>query len=224
MNTRLLQATSVFCAASLLFSGCTNIKDDQRRTKTEGALAGGVAGAVIGGLIGAATGGGTRSIVGGALAGGAIGGAGGYAYGSHVAKKKKGYANEEARLQGLIGDARSERRSAEAYNSSLRKAIAQQRAELSSIRAAKKAGQNVRGDADRLQRNLDANIQRSNNELKSKDAVLVEAKAALNESENSSSKQQLQAEYNSLQQERQLLRSNIDKMNGVKQDLATASR
>lgn len=224
MNTRLLQATSVFCAASLLVSGCTNIKDDQQRTKTEGAVAGGVAGAVIGGLIGAATGGGARSVVGGALAGGAIGGAGGYAYGSHVAKKKKGYANEEERLRGLIGDARSERRSAEAYNASLRKAIAQQRAELNNIRAAKKAGQNVRGDADRLQRNLDANIQRSNSELKSKDAVLVEAKAALNESEASASKQQLQAEYNSLQQEKQLLQSQIRQMNGVKQDLATASR
>lgn len=224
MNHRFLQATSIFCAGALVLSGCTNIKDDERRTKTEGTLAGATAGALIGGLIGAATGGGTRSIVGGALIGGAAGGYAGHRYGSHVAQKKKGYASEEARLRAMIGEARSERQSAEAYNASLRKAISQQRAELASIRAARKSGQNVKSDATRLQKNIDANLSRSNGELKRKEAVLVEAKETLNAAPAGSDKSKLQAEYNSLQAEKKILQSQIGQMNGVKRDLATASR
>jgi len=224
MNTRILKATSLLCAGSLLFSGCANIKDDTQRTKTEGTLAGAGAGALIGGLIGAATGGGTRSVVTGALIGGAAGGYAGHEYGKHVAKKKQGYAREEERLRAIIGEARSERQSAEAYNASLRRNIASQRSELASIKAAKRSGQNVRGDASRLERNLDANISRSNSELKRKEAVLVEAKQTLNASAEGSDKSQLQAEYNSLQREKQILQSQIGQMNGVKQELATAAR
>lgn len=224
MNTRILKTTSLLCAGTLLLSGCANIKDDTQRTKTEGTLAGAGAGALIGGLIGAATGGGTRSVVTGALIGGAAGGYAGHKYGKHVAEKKQGYASEEARLRGMISEARSERQSAEAYNASLRKNIASQRSELASIKAAKRSGQNVRGDASRLEKNLDANISRSNSELKRKDAVLVEARETLNSAPAGSDKSQLQAEYNSLQQEKKILQSQISQMNGVKQELATASR
>ena len=224
MNTRILKTTSLLCAGTLLLSGCANIKDDTQRTKTEGTLAGAGAGALIGGLIGAATGGGTRSVVTGALIGGAAGGYAGHKYGKHVAEKKQGYASEEARLRGMISEARSERQSAEAYNASLRKNIASQRSELASIKAAKRSGQNVRGDASRLEKNLDANILRSNSELKRKDAVLVEARETLNSAPAGSDKSQLQAEYNSLQQEKKILQSQISQMNGVKQELATASR
>src|SRR4051812_4485056 len=106
MNKSFLHATAALCATTLFLSGCTNIKDDQQRTKTEGTLAGAGAGAVLGGLIGAATGGGARSIVGGALIGGAAGGYAGHEYGKHVAEKKQGYANEEAHLRAMIGEAR----------------------------------------------------------------------------------------------------------------------
>lgn len=224
MNTRILKATSLLCAGTLLFSGCANIKDDTQRTKTEGTLAGAGLGALAGGLIGAATGGSTRSIVGGALIGGAAGGVAGHAYGSHVAKKKTGYASEEARLRGMIAEARSERQSAEAYNASLRKNISAQRSELASIKAAKSSGRNVSSDAARLRSNLDSNISRSNSELKRKDAVLIEARETLNSAPAGSDKSQLQAEYNSLQQEKKILQSQISQMNGVKQELATASR
>lgn len=224
MNTRILQATSLLCAGTLFFSGCANIKDDTQRTKTEGTLAGAGAGALIGGLIGAATGGGTRSVVTGALIGGAAGGYAGHKYGKHVAEKKQGYASEEARLRGMISEARSERQSAESYNASLRKNIASQRSELASIKAAKRSGQNVSNDASRLRSNLDSNISRSNSELKRKDAVLVEARETLNSAPAGSDKSQLQAEYNSLQKEKQLLQSQISQMNGVKQELATAAR
>ena len=215
MHARLLQATALFAAGSFLLAGCTNIKDDQRRTKTEGALAGGVAGAVLGGLIGAASGN-RNAVVTGALAGGAVGTAGGYAYGSHVAKKKQGYAANEARLRELIGEARSERRSAEAYNASLRKAIAQQRADLQRIRA----GRASQGDASRLGRNIDGNLSQMQAQYQRKDAVTNEARAALASAPSGPDKQQLQAEYNSLQEEKQLLGQQIREMNGIKTQLA----
>jgi hypothetical protein len=72
-----------------------------------------------------------------------VGGAGGYAYGSKVAAKKKGYASDEERLRSMISEARSERQSAESYNASLRRVISQQRSEISRIASARKSGQNV---------------------------------------------------------------------------------
>ena len=224
MNHRLLQLTSIVSAGALLFSGCANIKDDQQRTKTEGTLAGATAGAVIGGLIGAAAGGDTRSIVSGALIGGAAGGFAGHQYGKKVAAKKKGYANEEERLRGLIADARSERQSAEAYNASLRNAISAQRTELASIRSARRSGQNVSSNSARLERNIDSNLSRSKSELRRKDAVLTETREALDSAPAGADRQQLQAEYNSLSREKRILEGQITQLNGVKQDLATASR
>jgi chromosome segregation ATPase len=224
MNHRLTQLTAVLCAGSLLFTGCTNIKNDTTRTKTEGTLAGAGLGALLGAGVGALAGGGGRSIATGALIGGAAGGTAGYAYGSHVAKKKQGYASSEERLRAMIGSTRSERQSAEAYNSNLRHAISQQRSELSRIASAKRSGQNVRGDADRLRHNLDGNIERTNDQLEHKNAVLSEAREALNDAPAGADRSKLQAEYNSLAQEKALLSQHIKEMNGMKQDLATASR
>jgi uncharacterized protein YcfJ len=224
MNHRLIQLTAVLCAGSLLFTGCTNIKNDTTRTKTEGTLAGAGLGALLGAGVGALAGGGGRSIATGAVVGAAAGGAAGYAYGSHVAKKKQGYAASEERLRAMIGRARSERQSAEAYNSNLRRAITQQRSELNRIASAKRSGQNVRGDADRLRKNLDGNIERTNDQLEHKNEVLNDVRETLNDAPAGADRSQLQAEYNSLAQEKALLSKQINQMNGMKQDLATASR
>lgn len=220
MNTRYLKATSVLTAATFILTGCTNIKDDTRRTKTEGTLAGAGAGALIGGLIGAAAGGGTRNIVTGALVGGAVGGTAGHAYGSHVAEKKKGYVANEARLRQLIGEARSERVSAQNYNASLRTAISQQRGELARIRG----GQADSAAAAKLARNVDGNISQSQAEYNRKDKVANEVRSTLAEAPNGADKEKLQAEYASLQQEKQILGGQIKEMNGIKTQLANASR
>lgn len=224
MNHRLVQLTAVLCAGSFLFTGCTNIKDDTTRTKTEGTLAGAGLGALLGAGVGALAGGGGRSIATGALIGAAAGGAGGYAYGSHVANKKKGYAASEERLRGMIGRTRGERQSAEAYNSNLRRAIAQQRSELNRISSAKRSGQDVRGDAVRLRKNLDGNIERTNDQLERKTETLNDARETLNEAPAGADRSKLQAEYNSLAKEKALLSQQIKTMNGMKQDLASASR
>jgi len=224
MNHRLIQLTAAFCAGSLLFTGCTNIKNDTTRTKTEGTLAGAGLGALLGAGVGALAGGGGRSIATGAVVGAAAGGAAGYAYGSHVAKKKQGYAATEEQLRAQIGRTRSARQSAEAYNSNLRRAIAQQRSELNRISSAKRSGGNVRGDADRLRRNIDGNIERTNDQLQDKSAALNEARETLSGAPAGAERSKLQAEYNSLAQEKTLLSQQIKQMNGMKQDLATASR
>lgn len=224
MHSRLVQITAAVCASALFFTGCTNIKNDQTRTKTEGTLAGAGIGALLGAGIGALAGGGGRSIATGALIGAAAGGVAGHEYGKKVAKKKQGYAASEERLRKAIGSTRSTRISAENYNSNLRRAIAQQRSELNRISSAKRSGQNVSGDASRLRRNLDGNIERSNDQLKEKSAVLSNVKATLDDAPAGSSKSQLQAEYNSLAQEKALLSKQVQQMNGMKADLATASR
>ena len=220
MNIRILKATTLLTAGTFLFAGCTNIKDDDRRTKTEGTIAGVGAGALIGGLIGAATGGGTQSIVRGAVAGGAVGGYAGHKYGEHVVEKKHGYAANEARLRELIGEARSERVSAQRYNASLRGAIAQQRSELASIRS----GHADKAAAGKLARNVDGNLSQSQNEYQRKEKVSEEVRSTLAEAPNGADKQQLQQEYASLQQEKQILGQQIKEMNGIKTQLASASR
>ena len=224
MNHRLIQFTAVLCAGSFLFTGCTNIKDDTQRTKTEGTLAGAGLGALLGAGVGALAGGGGRSIATGALIGAAAGGVAGHAYGSHVAEKKKGYAATEAQLRASIGRTRSARQSAEAYNANLRRAIAQQRSELNRISSAKRSGQSVSSDAARLRRNLDGNIERTNDQIQDKNEALSEARETLNNAPAGADRSKLQAEYNSLAQEKSLLSSQIKQMNGMKQDLATASR
>jgi hypothetical protein len=220
MNTHILKVTSLLTAGTFFVAGCTNIKNDDQRTKTEGTLAGAGAGAVLGGLIGAATGGGTRSIVTGALVGGAAGGYAGHKYGEHVVEKKHGYAANEERLHQLIGEARSERVSAERYNSSLRGAIAQQRSELARIRS----GQADKASASKLRQNVDSNLSQSQAQYDRKEKVASEVRTSLADAPNGADKQQLQQEYASLQQEKQILGQQIKEMNGIKTELASASR
>jgi len=188
MNQRFLQVTSALCASTMLFAGCANIKDDQQRTKTEGALAGGALGAVLGGALGYAAGGRSGLAV-GAAAGAAVGGAGGYAYGSKVAAKKKGYASDEERLRSMISEARSERQSAESYNTSLRRVISQQRSEITRIASARKSGQNVRADAGKVDKNISANLSDMNKQLERKQSVASEVKTTLAETPSGADKQ-----------------------------------
>jgi outer membrane lipoprotein SlyB len=220
MKNHILKFTSLLTTGTFFIAGCTNIKDDDRRTKTEGTIAGVGAGALIGGLIGAATGGGSQSVVRGALIGGAAGGYAGHKYGEHVVEKKHGYAANEARLRELIGEARSERVSAERYNASLRGAIAQQRSQLARIRS----GQADKGAAAKLRSNVDGNLSQSQAQYDRKEKVASEVRTSLAEAPNGADKQQLQAEYASLQQEKQILGQQIKEMNGIKTQLASASR
>jgi hypothetical protein len=125
---------AVFVSAALLVSGCANIKEDQARTKAEGAATGGAGGAVLGGLIaGLTSGGDPGAILRGAAIGGVAGGGIGYAYGASVASKKARYASTEAYLDACIAEVKSETAKLNRWNARGRAVVASQERQLAAL-------------------------------------------------------------------------------------------
>jgi hypothetical protein len=132
MTTSFIRTTAAITAIAFV-SSCTNIKDDQTRTRAEGTLAGSLIGGGLGAIIGHQSGRGVE----GALIGAAAGGLVGLAVGDHVARKKAKYASQEAWLDACIAHAEQVNRSAVSYNNSLRNKIAGLESRLA---AAKRSG------------------------------------------------------------------------------------
>src|SRR5690349_3263800 len=114
MKTPFLKLITSVTAVAML-SGCANIQNDQTRTRTEGALAGSVLGAGLGAIIGNQSGRAWEGAAIGAVAGGLTG----LAVGDHVARKKAGYASQEAWLDACISSAEKVNARTVAYNRSL---------------------------------------------------------------------------------------------------------
>lgn len=123
MKTHIKVAAVAAISTSLLFTGCETTADG-RLTQAQGTGIGAGAGALLGGLIGYATGG-ERGALAGAAIGGLLGGASGFAYGTHVAGKKRQYANTERYLDACIAAAIQKNNRAIAYNQSLSARIAE---------------------------------------------------------------------------------------------------
>ncbi len=138
MKTSALKLSTALTAAAFL-AGCTNIKDDQARTRAEGAGAGALLGAGVGAIIGHQSG---RAWE-GALIGGAVGSLGGLAVGDHVARKKAAYKNQEAWLNACIAQAQKTNSRARSYNASLSNKIASLEQKINGAKA--------RGDKGELQ-------------------------------------------------------------------------
>jgi hypothetical protein len=132
MTTTFLRITAAVTAIAFV-SSCTNIKNDQTRTRAEGTLAGSLIGGGLGAIIGHQSGRGVE----GALIGAAAGGLVGLAVGDHVARKKAKYASQEAWLDACIAHAEQVNRNAVSYNNSLRNKIAGLESRLA---AAKRSG------------------------------------------------------------------------------------
>lgn len=193
-----------------LLGSCTNIKDDGKRTRTEGALGGAVLGALAGAGIGALTGRGTGAILAGAAAGAAVGGAGGYAYGSHVARKKNAYASKEAWLNACIAEARSANRKARAYNASLSNKIDRLRAEVSRAKASGDKGL-LRQKKSEIQQ-----LQKENSkELKQLDGQINEQQKVLSQESSPTLKQ----EVISLRNTRGTMSSNYDRLASLNREI-----
>ncbi len=124
-KSRLNSAVAACLAASLVFgmSGCTNIKDDSTRTKTEGTLVGTGIGAGLGALIGGLVGGDGKGALIGAGIGAGIGALSGFLVGKHVADKKEEYASREDWLDDCIAHARDVTKETREYNAQLKKDI-----------------------------------------------------------------------------------------------------
>lgn len=181
---------------------CTNIKNDQTRTRVEGGLGGALAGAALGALIGAGSGNAGR----GALIGLAAGTAAGVAYGDHVARKKVRYATEEQWLDACIASARATNRNARAYNARLAGEISRLRARAAQARASgnQREISATRAAVVRLQQESRQQMEIINTEISSQQAAVNEA--------TYSKAGGLRQEVSSLQDTRRSMSSNIDRL------------
>jgi uncharacterized protein YcfJ len=166
------QATTVLTAAALL-TGCTNIKDDQTRTRAEGAGAGAALGAGLGAIIGHQSG----HTWEGALIGGAAGGLTGLAVGDHVARKKAAYKNQEAWLNACIAQAEKTNAHARSYNASLSSKISnlEQKINGAKQKGDKQELQQLKRAALTLQNETKQEIKAVNTEISEQNGALKQA-------------------------------------------------
>jgi len=114
-----------------------------------------IAGAVIGGILGALLNRNNRAAgaAAGVLAGGAFGAAGGY----YVAQRKQAYANEQARLNGMINDVDADNQRLTAFISNTRSVFAKNKAELEEMEIQIAAGQKKQSDKSALLSKVETN-------------------------------------------------------------------
>jgi uncharacterized protein YcfJ len=171
MKMKLLQSTAA-CTALAILASCANIENDQTRTRTEGALAGGMIGALAGGIIGNQSG---RAWE-GALIGAAAGGLTGLAVGDSVARKKARYASQEAWLDACISQAERVNAKAVSYNRSLSRRIGELQRELASAKASGNRGEmrRIKQAVVVMQQESRKEVQRVDVEIKDQTTVVSE--------------------------------------------------
>ena len=169
MRTSTIRSTAALTCIAFLAS-CTNIKDDQTRTRTEGALAGSLIGGGLGAIIGHQSGAGLE----GALIGAAVGGLAGLAVGNHVANKKAAYASQEAWLDACIANAEKVNAQARSYNNSLRSKIASLESRLAAAKASgdKAEMRRIKQAVVVMQQDTKATIKEVDTEIKAQNGVV----------------------------------------------------
>jgi uncharacterized protein YcfJ len=166
---------------------CTNIKDDDTRTKTEGTLTGAGIGAVVGAIIGVVLDGG-RGAARGAAIGAGVGGVAGYAYGSHVANQKADYASREEWLDACLIQAEKARRTTTEYNARLSGELARLDQETHALETAYKQGKvkrsSLRAEEKRIRQRMAESeqlIKRAEAEIGLQNSVVQEARTGGND-------------------------------------------
>lgn len=169
MKNSLIRSAAAITAVAMLAS-CTNIKNDQTRTRTEGTLAGGLLGAGLGAIIGHQSG----NAAAGALIGAAAGGLAGLAVGDHVARKKARYASQEAWLDACIAHAEKVNADARAYNRSLENKIASLQSRLAAAKASgnKSELKSIKNAIIVEQRSLNTQLKTVDSEIKEQGSVV----------------------------------------------------
>ena len=192
-------------------AACTNIKDDNTRTRTEGAAAGAAVGAAAGAGVGAlAKKGNAGAIAGGAAAGALVGGVAGAAYGDSVAKKKEGYAHNESALDSQISGLQQQVAARREYNDKLRVLVAAKEQQLAAVLASdRSAGPTVK-EFD-LRTTVSAKLGDLDHESKSWQETIDAHKAVLKKAGNDPHSAELQKEIDQLSEQRaELLRQRIN--------------
>lgn len=159
--------------APFLFAGCASTADG-RLAQAQGAGLGAGGGALLGALIGYAAGKEDGALAGAAI-GGLLGGASGYAYGSHVAARKKQYADYEQYLDACIASAMQKNREAVAYNRRLAAEIAklEARAKVAIAKNDENAKSDLRNAIANLQYQTRIQIQAINEEINLQNQALL---------------------------------------------------
>lgn len=199
--------------------GCTNIKDDQTRTKTEGTAVGAGAGAVIGGILGQLIGGDTAGTLIGAAVGALAGSAAGYAYGSHVANEKSKYAKREDWLNACIASAQKVNADTRAYNNQLAKNVQKLDAETKNLAQAYK-------NRKAKQSQLAAEKKKIDKQMASAKEMLDRAKAELDMQENvlaDAEKNGNKKHATALDKQIEQLKAQIGELEGHTESLASIS-
>lgn len=195
---RVFNAAAVLTTAAMLAS-CTNIKDDQTRTRAEGAGAGALLGAGLGAIIGNQSGHAWQ----GALIGAAAGSLGGLAVGDHVARKKAAYKNQEAWLNACIAQAEKTNSHARSYNASLSNKISNLEQK---INAAKSKGD--KGELQELKRAVLTLQNQTRQEIKTVNTEISEQNRALGQAGSSGSSMTLRTQVNELRSTQSSLNKN----------------
>lgn len=170
MRTSFFKTSAALTAAAML-AGCTNIKDDQTRTRAEGAGAGALLGAGLGAIIGNQSG---RAWEGAAI-GAAVGGLGGLAVGDHVARKKAAYKNQEAWLNACIAQAEKTNSHARSYNASLSNKISNLEQKINAAKGNKGEMQQLKRAVLTLQNQTKQEIKVVNTEISEQNRALGQA-------------------------------------------------
>ncbi|MBQ9220892.1 YMGG-like glycine zipper-containing protein [Succinivibrio sp.] len=175
-----ITAFAVAITLTLGSCGCTNIKDDSTRTKTEGTLAGAGIGAAVGAGLGALFGG-SKGALAGAAIGAGVGSLSGYFYGKHVADKKAEYASREEWLDACIDRSRQVTADTKKYNEQLKKDIAALDKETKTLTAKnantdKKTLKEESKKIASLQSDTQKNIKNLESEVEKQKTVLADAK------------------------------------------------
>lgn len=186
-------------ALVLAVGGCSNIKNDSNRTRTEGAMAGAAGGALLGAGAGALLGGKKNkqnAMLAGAAAGALVGAAAGTAYGDSVAKKKEGYTATEDTLDARIRTARRQLADRHTFNNGLKYEIARHQQRLASIEAGSATARAV--EEFELRSTVTKRVGELDRQERSWQQTIDEHKAALRQAGRDPRAAALQSEINGL--------------------------
>ena len=217
-GVRIRAALTTVLIASL--AGCTNIKDDSQRTRTEGALTGAAAGAAVGAGTGALVKGQQGAVV-GAAAGAVAGGVAGAAVGDSVAQKKEGYVAKESALDSQLTGLNRQIAARKQYNEKLREIVSAKEQQLASVLALDRSAGPTVQEFD-LRTSVTSKISEVDRASRSWQETIDAHKAVLKGASADARGPELEAEINRLAEERAELLRQRERLTAINGKLAPA--
>lgn len=217
MKTRFLKIATAITLTTFLASCAQMGFDDQTSTQLEGTLAGAGLGAALGGLIGGRD---------GALWGAGLGAGAGFLVGNEVASRKQSYASQEALIAGETQRVSTLVQELENTNAILRQDIASYNAQISSLKAQMQYDSSKKEQLRKQKATVDSrysqakkNLQTTENELKTAEALHADAKKQSG-GKNTSGLKQWENRISSLRAQKVKLENNTQQLQSVSNSIA----